>query len=282
MEAEIDIFVHDDERAFLDKENKEEVFYSCDMTCPVFGCSKSAFTSKKSYLRHWDECHRRMKISYQCAVASCQVTCRKRTDMRTHIRNRHDRNTQRVEDILTKCQVLKQENRKFIDPGAFEFRGRAKIGMEKAGSAIDADRQGNLQEKRGGNLPSTTEQQPCSDMSREHQRTQDEGSEVGLHSCNDIVDDWDPPTSSKSVEVQTLCCGMPPMEVPPVPDEERELEMYLVVLCNGIDAACRSRALAKQRLDEIRRDKKRGVSQWEEEIRRLKEELKKLREGQIN
>jgi hypothetical protein len=263
METEIDIFVEDDDSAFLEKENKVEVFYSCDMTCPVSGCSKSAFTSKKSYLRHWDECHRRMKISYQCAVVSCQATCRKRTDMRTHIKNRHERNTQRVEDILTKCQVLKKENGKFIDPGAFEFHGRVK------------SRMGTLQEKRGDNLPSTTEQQPCSDVSGADQRTQDKESEVGLHSCHDIMDDWDPPTSSKSVEVQTLCRGMPPMEVPPVPEEERELEMYLVFLCNSIDAACRSRELAKQRLDAIRRDKRRGVSQWEQETEGRAEETER-------
>jgi hypothetical protein len=48
------------------------------------------------------------------------------------------------------------------------------------------------------------------------------------------------------VEVQTLCCGMPPMEAPPLPQEERELKMYLVFQCNDIDAACRSRELAKQ------------------------------------
>ena len=87
--------------------------------------------------------------------------------------------------------------------------------------------------------------------------------------------------TSAVAEVQTLCGGLPPMEVPPVPEDERELEMYLVYVCNAIDAACRARELAKQRLESIRKEKKRSVSKWEEENRKLREEIKRLKEDHL-
>lgn len=74
----------------------------------------------------------------------------------------------------------------------------------------------------------------------------------------------------------------PPLEIPPVPEEERELEMYLVFIYNGIDSTCRSRELVKQRLEAIRKAKKRSVSQWEEENRSVRDELKKLKKSHFD
>jgi hypothetical protein len=74
----------------------------------------------------------------------------KRTDMHTHIKNRHDRNIQRVEDILMKCQVLKQEN-KIIDPGAFEFLSARRLEWRVLGRPTMWTARGPC--RRNGGLP---------------------------------------------------------------------------------------------------------------------------------
>ena len=122
MEFELDLTVDEKEmEAVLKEEQKIEFYYSVGMDCPVDFCNASGFWSKKKYMHHWFECHRETSSSYHCAVKNCQATCSRRTDMRTHIRNKHEKDPHHIENILQKCQVVHCVNSQFVDPGFFYF-----------------------------------------------------------------------------------------------------------------------------------------------------------------
>ena len=308
MDCEINIHVDDEEDTLNeDKENLIEFYYSKGMDCPIDECTKKDFTSKKNYWRHWNERHRESNVSYKCAIAFCPAECRRRGDMRVHIRNRHEPNPILTEDILSKCEIIKKDNKGFIDPGFFVFKGRSE---EKR--VQERQQEKRTVEKKEVNPPSTSERKEKRIVDRKtEQKEVSPPSTVVSESQNptcyrtpmDKMEAISPNVSScfmdtdydireeesndnrnvtsAVAEVQTLCGGLPPMEVPPVPEDERELEMYLVYVCNAIDAACRARELAKQRLDSIRKEKKRSVSKWEEENRKLREEIKRLKEDHL-
>ncbi|KAK3085733.1 hypothetical protein FSP39_007947 [Pinctada imbricata] len=183
--------------------------------------------------------------------------------------------------------MLKRENQRYVDPGFFIFRGRTRR-EDPPEPRREDPRQEEVLYRREDPSPKENWQADASpkgdidlqevtcpeEIQQEDPCPIEEKMEVNLP---DTFDEH-PRSNGVSKEVQTLCCGLPPMQIPPVPEDERELEMYLVFLCNGIDAACRCRELAKQRLEGIRKSKRKSVNMWEKENRKLREELRKLKE----
>ena len=63
-------------------------------------------------------------IKYHCSVASCTVTCRRRYDMKVHMRDQHwQRDETLIEQMTDRCRRSVLENRGFINPGYLEFKG---------------------------------------------------------------------------------------------------------------------------------------------------------------
>ena len=92
---------------------------------PLDRCSRiiNFFTNYK-YTRHWAERHIKVSTKLYCAVAVCRAVCR-RTDIKTRIKCRHfERDQTKVNIILAKCEKIREENKGFIDPGFYAYRGR--------------------------------------------------------------------------------------------------------------------------------------------------------------
>ena len=92
------------------------------MKCPIEGCTAGRFTFKCKYARHWTEKHVQISIKCHCSVRNCTVTCRRRYDMKTHLKEVHrERDRLRVEDLTRKCEKTVMENRGYTDPGFVTF-----------------------------------------------------------------------------------------------------------------------------------------------------------------
>ncbi|CAG2232881.1 unnamed protein product [Mytilus edulis] len=95
------------------------------MKCPIEGCTAGRFTSKCKNARHWTEKHVQTSIKYHCSVRNCTVTCRRRYDMKTHLKEVHrGEDGLRVENLTCKCDKTVMKNRGYIDPGFLIFKGR--------------------------------------------------------------------------------------------------------------------------------------------------------------
>ncbi|CAG2237483.1 unnamed protein product [Mytilus edulis] len=112
-----------------DLENRIEFFYTpITMQCPIDGCNAGRFGSKAKYQRHWDEKHLYLTISYSCPERLCKSVCRRKADMKQHLKKVHDiENVLKLETQLTTCKKEVRENKGFVDPGVFIFRGRTKL-----------------------------------------------------------------------------------------------------------------------------------------------------------
>lgn len=109
--------------------NSVEFFFSTDgrMRCPIDGCTARRFLTKTKYTRHWNERHVPTNLKYHCSYSNCDTTCRRRYDMKIHIRDVHKvLDNVRLEDLTARCMKSVLENRGFIDPGFFVFRGRVR------------------------------------------------------------------------------------------------------------------------------------------------------------
>ncbi|XP_063442870.1 uncharacterized protein LOC134723166 [Mytilus trossulus] len=112
-----------------DLENRIEFFYTpITMQCPIDGCNAGRFGSKAKYQRHWDEKHLYLSISYSCPERLCKSVCRRKADMKQHLKKIHEiENVLKLETKLTTCKKEVRENKGFVDPGIFIFRGRTKL-----------------------------------------------------------------------------------------------------------------------------------------------------------
>ncbi|CAC5361866.1 unnamed protein product [Mytilus coruscus] len=90
-----------------DSIDKTEFFFMTGggMKCPIEGCTVGRFTPKCKFIRHWTERHVKTSIKYHCSIRNCTVTCRRRYDMKTHIKEVHrEEDRLRIEDLTCKCE----------------------------------------------------------------------------------------------------------------------------------------------------------------------------------
>lgn len=129
-----------------------EVLYDAsDKVFPVLGCKGTKFPSKSKFSRHWEERHKLTTTKYLCSVSGCLAECRRRSDMKTHIRRVHESNAEKAKFILPKCEVQHRENRGYLDPGLYVFKGGC---INGAVTAVTQDLCG--QEEDSGSSPTTT------------------------------------------------------------------------------------------------------------------------------
>ncbi|CAC5371139.1 unnamed protein product [Mytilus coruscus] len=96
-----------------------------EIKCPIEGCTVGRFTSKCKFTRHWTEKHVKTSIKYHCSIRNCTVTCRRRYDMKTHIKEVHRAEDRLlIEDLTCKCEKTVMENRGYLDPGFLTFKVR--------------------------------------------------------------------------------------------------------------------------------------------------------------
>ncbi|CAC5422994.1 unnamed protein product [Mytilus coruscus] len=100
-----------------DSIQKIEFFFMTggEMKCPIEGCTA---LDRKT-------CEDKHKIPHDCSIRNCTVTCRRRYDMKTHIKEVHrEEHRLRIEDLTCKCEKTVMENRGYLDPGFLTFKGR--------------------------------------------------------------------------------------------------------------------------------------------------------------
>ena len=109
----------------LEQQQIEFFYHPGLMSCPIEGCNPDLkFYSKGKWQRHWEEKHTQSLVKYVCSVKECGTTCKRRADMRAHIKLRHERDVDRAEHVLNKCERRILENKGYINPGFFTYRGR--------------------------------------------------------------------------------------------------------------------------------------------------------------
>lgn len=78
------------------------------MKCPVLGCKGIMFPCKTKFNRHWEEKHLLQPTKYICPLTGCLAECRRKSDMKAHVREKHGRDPQCLETILQKCSYSKR------------------------------------------------------------------------------------------------------------------------------------------------------------------------------
>ena len=96
---------------------------SASMMCPIDGCEAEIFHSRAKYMRHWNERHVPKFIKYTCSI--CSISCRRRYDMKVQISRVHNiKDPVKIELKTADCNKTVMNNRGFIDPGFWVFKGR--------------------------------------------------------------------------------------------------------------------------------------------------------------
>lgn len=98
------------------------LYDASDMVCLVLGCKWTKIPPKSKFSRHWEERHKLATTKYLCSVSGCLAEFRRRSDMKTHIGRLHESDAEKVEFILTKCEVLQRENKGYLDRRLYVFR----------------------------------------------------------------------------------------------------------------------------------------------------------------
>lgn len=248
-----------------------EVLYDpSGMECPIIGCKGTKFPSKSKFTRHWEERHKMSTTKYICSVHGCNAECRRKSDMRTHIRRIHENNTDTGEFILAKCEVIQRENKGYLDPGLYIFRGTTMNGA--AGVQVPQETQGKESSTAGA---LTDLQEPAPEEKRE---------EVKKRKLTLQEYQAREPPHHHTTGTQTTWCNLPSLCLPNLPEtgSTEELHACLMWLCNGMDTLGRARELVKRRLEtgnNMELERERNLRrQLEKKNRELESELKKLRE----
>ena len=135
MEDTLDLFADIDEvNAILQQCETDSIEILCDtkaMVCPISGCRGITFPSKTKFSRHWEEKHKLQSVKYLCPVSNCSAECKRKTDMRNHIKGKHESDTKKMEYILAKCETVVRENKGYVDPGLYVYRGRTMLSTEE-------------------------------------------------------------------------------------------------------------------------------------------------------
>lgn len=172
-------------------------------------------------------------------------------------------NAERAELILTKCEVLQRENRGYLDPGLYVFKGGCINGTV---TAVIQNLCG--QEDDSGSSPTATA------ATQNHQEEEEEDSpaskaltQVDREAGSDtqgaegstkkrklsLLEYKERKTSNqRTTGTQTTWRNLPTLCLPNIPeaDNSEELQSCLMWLCNSMDVLGRARTFVKRRLEE--------------------------------
>lgn len=101
------------------------------MACPVSRCNGIMFHTKNKFIQDWEERHRIQARKFLCPVAGCLAESRRKSDRKAYLRTKHEKDPQRLEAILLKCQSVGREKKGYIDPGLFIFKSDSVIEATK-------------------------------------------------------------------------------------------------------------------------------------------------------
>lgn len=116
----------DEYNAFDVGQNESEILFEKGMECPVPGCNvNSIFLTQAKFLRHWEERHIERTIKYECPVKNCKTMTKRRSDMKHHIKQKHqETNEIIIADLLKKCPHRVVEATNYVDPIFYSYQGR--------------------------------------------------------------------------------------------------------------------------------------------------------------
>jgi hypothetical protein len=254
------------------------------MLCPVVGCIGIQFPTKTRFQRHWEEKHRLQTRKFLCPIAGCSAEVRRRSDMRTHLKTKHERDPQRVEVILEKCQSLIRENRGYIDPGLFIYKGGVVDSEPKPLESIKGLLVDLNSKPESGEMPSPTpinsaeEPEPSPTPSNSAKQPESKRRKMSTEEY------WNSrqPSRGVSTHTQTSWSDYASLTLPPLPKEADEIRECLAWVCTSMDTLGRARELLKRRLAEdahsevarereLRRKAEQRNRELEKELRILKE-----------
>lgn len=135
--------IHAEQDTLQFEEPDLPVRFTSGMKCPIEGCTaaESTFVIRSKFVRHWEEKHEAFSSKYECAVKGCQSLVRRKEDMRLHIASKHgEKDSHLINSVLSKCSVVKVQNKGFIDPGFFKLHDEDKTeGMKPKSNSQKKD-----------------------------------------------------------------------------------------------------------------------------------------------
>lgn len=117
----LDLLVQDEDLEELLLSSSCPFVFHSGMNCPVISCGFGSFNTRKSYSRHWETKHKPHHIIFHCSIPGCKSTCKRKTDMRYHLRSIHHLNQLSLENQLQLCNHEIQLKNNFIDTGSLKF-----------------------------------------------------------------------------------------------------------------------------------------------------------------
>lgn len=117
----LDLLVQDEDREELLLSSSCLFVFHSGMNCPVISCGFGSFNTRKSYSRHWETKHKPHHIIFHCSIPGCKSTCKRKTDMRYHLRSIHHLNQLSLENQLQLWNHEIQLKNNFIDTGSLKF-----------------------------------------------------------------------------------------------------------------------------------------------------------------
>ncbi|KAK3107274.1 hypothetical protein FSP39_010892 [Pinctada imbricata] len=302
MEDALDLMVDMEEVAemiALEQQQIEFFYHPGLMSCPIDGCNPDLkFYSKGKWQRHWEEKHTLSSVKYLCSVKGCGTTCKRRADMRAHIKLRHERDVDRAEQVLNKCEKKIMENRGYINPGFFTYRGRTQRASSAATEEVPPtmDIPAPVVQKTSQDAVQDKEEVPEDAMQEAMQETtQEVTQEVSQEATQNVIQQGGSSSlvqnahvdqrivcariSKKEMTTQTTCLdyATTTLVIPPPPDNATELQLHIMWLCNLMDQTGRARELAKRKLDKMTEDSRVSLEQERKRRRELEAENQELK-----
>ncbi|XP_071180040.1 uncharacterized protein [Mytilus edulis] len=135
------------------------------MQCPVEDCGAKSFENRTKYQRHWEEKHTMKCVKYECSVAGCLASCRRKHDIKIHLVRQHYMTDMRlIQSAVEKCQKTQRNNKGFIDPGFFIYKNRVLV-PDSAGSTERENSSNTSSAKQVSPSPSDKAAQDSSSLS---------------------------------------------------------------------------------------------------------------------
>ncbi|VDI31461.1 Hypothetical predicted protein [Mytilus galloprovincialis] len=192
--------------------------------------------------------------------------------MKQHLKKVHDiENVLKLETQLTTCKKEVRENKGFVDPGVFIFRGRAKLATTTT-STTSLTNTVTTMEYKNRSQPETE------NAYSGHPANNHSGCTSTIPSNENLTTEQNNQSGCKttSSETQTSITDLPPLVLQLIPETRPEVESLLRWLCNSMDAIGRLRESAKHKLEDIKesgsrlkdRESRRKLEAKNREIRR--------------
>jgi hypothetical protein len=202
--------------------------------------------------------------------------------MRAHIKRAHQATEERMEFILAKCEVSTKENRGYLDPGLYTYRGTT-LGHTTC----------ETQERPTPDLAPVEPKPPAGSCTQALPGLQEDASNEQTKKRKLTVEEYkarEPYQRNSHQESlhtegkQTTWHALPSIQLPALPEarNREELQACLMWLCNGMDVLGRTRELIKRRLEdgdgaELQRERA-LQRQLEKRNQQLEREVQKLQE----